>query len=98
MPKITVIAMLVAQQEAVESVRKELLELVEQTRKEQGCLEYRLHQDLERPETFFFYENWESPEALEQHVRSSHFNCYLAATEGLIVEKTVSKSIEINQL
>lgn len=95
MPKVTVIAMLVAKREAVESVRKELLELVEQTRKEQGCLEYRLHQNMEQPEAFFFYENWESQAALDQHVCSSHFIHYLAATEGLIADKSVSKALEL---
>ena len=45
MAKVTVVAKVTAKAEAVEAVRGELLKMVAPTRAEDGCLEYRLHQD-----------------------------------------------------
>jgi len=43
--KITVVAKVVAKKVDVEAVKTELLKLILPTRKEGGCIEYRLHQD-----------------------------------------------------
>lgn len=95
MPKVTVVAKLVARKEAVESVKTEVLKMVEPTRREQGCIEYRLHQDIEDPSVFLFYENWENLSCLEQHLNSAHFQSYVAAVGNLLTEKVVSKMTEI---
>ncbi|MDN5626514.1 Major royal jelly protein [Epilithonimonas bovis DSM 19482] len=44
--------------------------------KEQGCVQYDLHQDQDQPEVFFFYERWESREILEQHLKTDHLNTW----------------------
>jgi quinol monooxygenase YgiN len=46
--------------------------LVEPTRAESGCINYDLHQSIEDPAFFVFYENWESVEHLEEHSQSQH--------------------------
>ena len=38
-------------------------ECIEATRKEKGCVTYRLHQDLESPQQFVMYERWKSVQA-----------------------------------
>jgi len=93
--KVTVVARLVAKEEAIAVVRAELLKLIAPTRNEAGCSEYRLHQDNENPATFIFYENWESQSCLEQHINSPHYKTYIAAVTGLIAEKTVHRMTEI---
>jgi quinol monooxygenase YgiN len=91
MSKVTVVARVVAKKGAVESVRCELLKLVAPTRDEEGCLEYRLHQDHEDPAVFIFYENWESEACLTRHMESVHFKAYVSAVDGLLTGKTVHR-------
>jgi quinol monooxygenase YgiN len=48
-------------------------ELIAATRKEEGCIEYRLFLDGEKPGSFVFVEEWASAEALDKHMKSEHF-------------------------
>jgi quinol monooxygenase YgiN len=91
MAPLTVVAKLVAKKDAVECVKRELLRLIAPTRKEHGCLEYKLHQDNDDPAVFIFYENWESGACLEQHMSSDHFKGYVSAVEGMIEQKVVNR-------
>jgi quinol monooxygenase YgiN len=88
---VTIVAKLVVTNGAADSVKVELLKLIEPTRQEIGCIEYRLHQDNEDPNVFIFYENWESMAHLQQHISSSHYKSYISAVDGLIEEKAVHK-------
>ena len=87
MPKITVVAKLVAKKDSMEAVKTELLKLIEPTRREQGCIEYRLHQDNDDPAVFVFYENWESAACLEKHAETEHYKAFTKALRGLVGEK-----------
>ena len=95
MAKLTVIAKVVAKKGSVESLKSELLKLVPPTRKEAGCIEYNLHQDNEDPAVFVFYETWDSPASLENHMNSDHFKNYVNAVGDLIEEKVVHKMTRI---
>ncbi len=95
MAKVTVVAKVTAKQEAVEAVKGELLKMVAPTRAEEGCLEYRLHQDNDDPAVFLFYENWESMACLERHMNSPHFQAYVAAVGDLLADKAVHLLTEI---
>lgn len=88
---VTVVAKVVARTDAIDVVKTELLKMIEPTRKENGCIEYRLHQDNTDPATFIFYENWESMACLERHMDSVHFKNYVAAVGNLIADKVVHK-------
>ena len=89
MAKVTVVAKVTAKAEAVEAVRGELLKMVAPTRAEDGCLEYRLHQDNSDPTVFIFYENWQDMTCLERHMKSAHFQAYVAAVGDLLADKAV---------
>lgn len=91
MSKITVVAKLIAKNDAIETVKTEALKMIAPTRKEAGCIEYRLHQDHDSPEMFLFYENRENLACLEQYLASDHFKAYAAAVGDLLVEKAVHK-------
>ena len=56
-----------------ESVREAAGNLVATTQSEDGCDEYRLYEDTERPGSFVFVERWRDRDALDAHVRSEHF-------------------------
>lgn len=73
MQRVTVMAQLKAKSGMEERVKKELLEMVQHTRKEPGCLNYDLHIGLDQPGSFFFYENWISKMALDMHFETPHF-------------------------
>ena len=91
MSKITVVAKVVAKKVAVGAVKTELLKLIVPTRKESGCIEYRLHQDNQDPAVFIFYENWEDAASLEKHINTDHYKAYVRAVSEMIDEKVVNK-------
>jgi quinol monooxygenase YgiN len=48
--------------------------LVEETnRNDKGCISYELYQDMDHPEILTMIEEWESQQALEQHMAAKHF-------------------------
>lgn len=95
MSVVTVVAKITAKNDAIETVKAELIKMLAPTRQEEGCREYRLHQDHENPAVFVFYENWQNLACLEQHMNSAHFQAYVAAVGDLIADKTVHKMTEI---
>lgn len=62
MSKLTIVANITAKAGKEELVKSELIKLIAITRKEEGCINYDLHQDNQNPAHFMFYENWESRE------------------------------------
>ena len=88
MQKVTVVARLKAKSGMEEQVKQELLKMVEETRKEKGCLNYDLHVDEKDPGTFLFYENWVSKMALDNHFHTKHFLALRAQGEKLFAAPT----------
>jgi quinol monooxygenase YgiN len=82
--RVTVLARVVAVRGFEAQVRRECLALVEPSRREQGCINYDLHQSADDPCVFLFYENWESREDLERHLESTHSLLFDARTEGML--------------
>jgi quinol monooxygenase YgiN len=73
---ITVVAIMKAKPGKEDELRAAALALVEPTRKEEGCVQYDLHQHLSDPAWLVFYENWSSLEALERHASSPHLKAF----------------------
>lgn len=84
MPRLTIVADIIARPDAIERVKIELEKLIVPTRSEVGCLQYDLHRDNENPAHFLFYENWESRELWQAHMNSRHLKDYQNATEGAV--------------
>jgi quinol monooxygenase YgiN len=55
--------------------------LIEQSRREPGCLMYVVHQRKDEPRRFLVYEQYKDDAALEAHRESDHFQKY--ATNGV---------------
>jgi len=49
------------------------IKLVQESRKEKGCLSYNLYKDLKNPNIFTFIEEWKNEEAIKLHNDSIHF-------------------------
>ena len=77
-----------------EIVKKELLNLVDPTRIEKGCVDYIFYQDNEDPNILMLYENWETNEDLEAHMNTDRFKDTFAKIEGMY-ELEVSKLTKI---
>lgn len=69
---LTVIAHMRAAAGKESQLRQALEELIKPTSEEEGYVNYDLHQGVEDPGTFYFYENWESPEHLDAHLATPH--------------------------
>jgi quinol monooxygenase YgiN len=69
---LTVIAYMRAAPGKRDELRAALESLIEPTSQEEGYVNYDLHQGVEDPDRFFFYENWESGEHLDAHLAAPH--------------------------
>ncbi len=81
---LTLVARIEAKSEHIDLVKTELVKLIKPTRREDGCLQYDLHQDNQRPEIFLFYENWASHEQWQAHMNNEHLKQYMKATDGAV--------------
>lgn len=65
-------AIIKAKPEYREAVLEVLQQMVKETRKEEACLQYDLHQGTEDENLFVFYEIWKSREGLDAHNQQSY--------------------------
>ena len=65
-------------------LQQALTAIVAPTLAEPGCLRYDLHQDLADPESFTFYEVWESPGHLSSHDASDHIKAIARLLPSLL--------------
>jgi quinol monooxygenase YgiN len=72
----------------LENARK----LIAETHKEAGCLHYQLYKDLAAANQFAFLEEWESPAALEAHMRTPHFTALVPILAGF-----TSRPVSVSQ-
>lgn len=86
---LTIVAVIRALPGYEHDVRQALTDLVAPTLAEPGCLQYDLHQDLELPGLFLFYENWASKEAWLTHMTSDHLSDMKAATQGKTADTVI---------
>ena len=54
------------------------------TRREAGCRAYGFHADLDDPNVFLVFEEWESEEALARHFATEHMAAFGAQLPGLL--------------
>ena len=84
--KVSVFALVKAKPGKEATVKQELLALVGPTLKEEGCLNYDLHQSLDNQAWFRFYENWTRKELLDKHLDSPHVNRFKTLINQILVE------------
>lgn len=79
-------------EDKIEYVKSELIKILEPTRKEDGCVLYDLHQDIDDPSIFMFYEIWETPSHWKVHDSKKHIIDFKNNIDGCI------KKISFNKL
>ena len=75
----------------IDFVKAELFKILEPTRNEDGCIQYDLHQDLENPSIFMFYEIWETTDLWKAHDSMPHVVAFKKAIEGSVDNITFNK-------
>jgi quinol monooxygenase YgiN len=90
---LTVIARMHAKPGKEQELRTALEALIEPTSREKGYVNYDLHQGVEDPGWFFFYENWESAADLDAHLAAPHLVEFAGRLDefldesGLVIER-----------
>ncbi|MEW4282889.1 putative quinol monooxygenase [Priestia koreensis] len=95
MSAITINAILTAKPGKEDLLLKELQAVLEPSRAEAGCVQYVLHESMEKQGVFVFYEIWRDEEALKAHVEADHYKNYREKTADLVAERQVFRLRQI---
>ncbi len=85
------IATLVAKADKIDEVKRELLNLVEETHNEDACLIYDLLQHQSNPAYFTMYEVWESEAGLQLHNQQPYIRAFSARKDELLERAELNK-------
>lgn len=88
---LVVVATLKAKAGKGPELRKAFLALERHSRTEDGCIKYDLHQSIEDPDTFLFYEIWTGEEALALHANSDFMKASREITRDLVESRVLQK-------
>jgi quinol monooxygenase YgiN len=83
---IVLIARLKVKKDAVEFAKQAALAIVEDSRAENGCLNYDFHQALEDETIFIWHETWGDKAAIDTHGQSRHFKDFSERIKDLTEE------------
>ncbi|MDF2593212.1 MAG: antibiotic biosynthesis monooxygenase [Clostridia bacterium] len=53
--------------------KQQAVRLIEETRKEDGCISYDLCEGIDNPNILTFIEKWETKQHLDAHMKTAHF-------------------------
>lgn len=83
---ITIIAKCTVKEDKIQAFKTLAKELVNESKKEEGCLSYELNQDVNNGNILTFIEQWENKEAIDSHNNSAHFK-FIVPKLGELQEK-----------
>lgn len=58
---------------------------------DEGCMQYDLHTDPSKPNTYLFVETWQSETLLNAHIQKAHFKAFQEALNGKVESMSVQK-------
>ncbi|UCA59451.1 MULTISPECIES: putative quinol monooxygenase [Chryseobacterium] len=88
--KIHLTAVIKAKEEHRSEVLEVLRNMVKETRKEEACELYNLHQGIEDKNHFVFYEIWKSEKGLAQHNEQPYIKAF-----GAIIDEKLQETPQI---
>ncbi|WP_322013011.1 putative quinol monooxygenase [Paraburkholderia sp. J12] len=80
------VAILKTRPENAAELREHLLALVDPSRQDEGCITYILHEAINRPGVFVFYEGWEDEAAIDAHIATDKLQRLKEITDRLLIE------------
>jgi quinol monooxygenase YgiN len=63
--------------------------IVAASNREEGCLVYKLYQEVGNPTGFIFYEEYTDQAAIDFHNSTSHFRTFIGQITGILAESPV---------
>ncbi|MFT3746612.1 MAG: putative quinol monooxygenase [Pyrinomonadaceae bacterium] len=94
--KIVLIARLKVKPDMVEVAKKAALAIVDESRAEEGCVNYDVHQSVEDETLFFWHETWTHKGAIDEHFEKPFFGEFFKTVEQVAAEPpqiTLTKKI-----
>ena len=85
--KIVLVARLKVKPDAVEEAKQLALGIVTDSRTEEGCVNYDVHQAIDDPTVFVWHETWRNRTALDEHFEEPHFKEFFARGMELAAEE-----------
>lgn len=82
----TVIAILEAKPEKEAELKQALINVIEPSRSEKTCIEYRLHQSTKNKNEFILYENWKSQEAHQEQFKKPYILDLVNKIENILAK------------
>lgn len=79
-----VVARIVAKAGTEAAMRELLLTLIEPTRREAGCISYRLLESVENPTEFVFIEEWIDDSAIDAHMAMAYVHNMIIHAQSLL--------------
>lgn len=77
MSEIRIVATIIAKSNEVEFVKSATKSIVEPSNRDEGCIQYELHQDNNDLNTFVFFERWRDQESLDKHNQTLHLKEFI---------------------
>ncbi len=74
--------------EAIEQFISLAKTMVGNSKTEQGCLCYKLYQEVGNPRSFIFYEVYENQDAVDFHNSTPYFKTFIEAISEQVSEKS----------
>ncbi len=84
--RIVLIARLKAKDDAVQEIKQAALKIVANSRAEDGCVNYDIHQAIDDPTVFIWHETWKNQAAIDGHFATDFFREFSAAVERFAAE------------
>lgn len=81
---LTILALVTAEPGKEAETRAILENLIPPTKAEEGCIDYSMHIDNEKPGFFMFYENWATRELWLKHMDAPHIVAHREESKGII--------------
>ncbi len=84
--KIVLIARLKVKPEMVEETKSAALAIVAESRAEEGCINYDIHQAIDDETLFFWHETWQNKAAIDMHFEKPFFGEFFKTVERVAAE------------
>ena len=84
--KIVLVARLKVKNEMIDEAKQAALAIVADSRAEEGCVNYDIHQAIDDPTVFIWHETWKNKAAIDEHFETDFFKDFSAKVEKFAAE------------
>lgn len=84
--KIVLVARLKVREDAVEEAKQSALAIVADSRAEEGCVNYDIHQAIDDETVFVWHETWKNKAAIDEHFETDFFKDFYSKVEKFAAE------------